>query len=84
MQPGGKFTEMNWKITIGGGVLVFLVGATFWAGAAYNRLDSIESQLREMHTQMGQIGEVPILKIRVETLELEVKRLVDQHDSGRR
>ncbi len=75
--------EMTWKVTVGGGVLIFLIGATFWAGAAYNRIDGIENQLREINTRMGTIGDIPIMKMEIEALKAQMKRQEDRDDSRR-
>ncbi len=80
MQPTSGGLDVTWKMTVGGGVAVFLVGATFWAGATYNRIDGMESELHVISTQMSQLGDLPILKMKVDTLEIEVTRLQTQRD----
>ena len=79
----GPRTEMTWRVTLGGALLVFFIGATFWAGATYNRIDGIEATLKTIGLQMSSLGELPVLKMKVESLEIEVQRLQTQRDRDR-
>jgi hypothetical protein len=84
VQPSeGKQNEVTWRVTLGGAILIFFIGSTFWAGATYNRIDGIEAALKTMSNQMGSLGELPVLKMKVESLEIEVQRLQTQRDRDR-
>lgn len=43
---------MNLKITLGSLGAAFVLGAIFWAGAAYNRLSSIENHMSSIDTKI--------------------------------
>ena len=84
MQPtDGKQSEVTWRVTLGGAILIFFIATTFWAGATYNRIDGIETALKAMSTQMATLGDLPVLKMKVESLEVEVQRLQTQRDRDR-
>ncbi len=84
MDPNdGKQSEVTWRVTLGSAILVFFIGATFWAGATYNRIDGIEAALKAMSSQMATLGDLPVLKMKVQSLEIEVQRLQTQRDRDR-
>lgn len=66
---------MNTRIAVGSGLIVFLVGAIFWAGATYNRMGNMEVALGEIKVALVALNKVPLLEMRITTLESEIKQL---------
>jgi hypothetical protein len=72
--------EQTWKLTLGGSVLVFLIGATFWAGSTYNRIDGIERQLTDISTRLARVDQLGVMEIKLETIQQQIKELQDRED----
>jgi len=72
-QQGGSV-----KVAIGGGVAVFLIGAVFWAGATYNRVQGIESQLSQIQAQISKLGDFQAIEERVAEHQRRIDKLEDQ------
>ncbi len=53
-----EWKEAPVRIAIGSGAAVFLMGAIFWAGATYNRVEGIETRLANIETQLSKLGDV--------------------------
>lgn len=72
----------NLKVAIGSGVLIFLTGSVFWAGAAYQRITSIESHLINIDSQMATFAEtqsnINNLREQLKESQHRVERLEDQ------
>jgi len=62
------------KVALGSGVAVFLIGAIFWAGATYNRVQGIEIQLNQIQAQISKLGDFQA----VEERSLEQGRRLDK------
>lgn len=72
---------MNVKLAVGGGLIVFLIGAIFWAGATYNRMGNIETAVGEIKVSLQALNQVPILEMRVKTLEEQLQQMkLDQRE----
>lgn len=73
---------MNVKLAVGGGLIVFLIGAIFWAGATYNRMGNIESAVGEIKVSLHELNQVPLLEMRMKTVEeqLQQMRLDERED----
>lgn len=71
---------MTLKIAVGSGVLVFLVGATFWAGATYNRIDGIEKSVQELSLRIAKVGDIAIMQVRIDMQEQRIQRLESEED----
>ena len=63
---------MNLKITLGSLGAAFVLGTIFWAGAAYNRLSSMELHMASIDTKLSDIG---ALNERVSNQRDELERL---------
>ncbi len=63
---------LNLKIALGGVGSAFVLGAIFWAGAAYNRLSSIEVHMNSIDNK---ITDYSALVERVATSQQEIKSL---------
>lgn len=54
------------RVVISGAVAVFLIASTFWAGATYNRVDSMDRSLTELRLTVGRAidgqNEIPLLQ----------------------
>lgn len=61
------------KVAIGSGAAVFLISAIFWAGATYNRVQGIETQLGQIQFQLSKFGNFQSLEERT----LEHQRRLD-------
>lgn len=74
--PAKAITEahipVNLRLALGGG---FLVGAIFWAGATYNRMGNMESALGDIKTAILALNKVPILEMKIDQLQGQVKAL---------
>lgn len=75
-----------WAKTALGGTLALILGAAFWAGAAYQRFAAIEVELMGIHSDIGKLvdGQADIKLVinneqeqqkRIEKLEDEVRQL---------
>lgn len=81
-----KFPEAtgagNVKVILGSGAAIFLLGAIFWAGAAYNRLDGMEHQLTSISATLGtvsnRVGDIDSLKVQQVENERRIGKLEDQ------
>jgi len=62
-------------LVIGIGTLTFFIGCTFWAGAAYNRLSSIESHMSSIDNKISDYG---TLSERVTQHSRDIDRLRDE------
>lgn len=51
------------------GVVVFAIGAIFWAGSTYNRISTIEQRLTEIKLAIPDSGRVIRLELDVEDLK---------------
>jgi len=70
------------RVAIGSGVAVFLMGAVFWAGATYNRVQGIELQLNQIQAQISKLGDFQAIEERtieqgrrIDSLEQQVRQL---------
>lgn len=54
------------RVAIGSGVAIFPIASTFWAGATYNRVDSMAQSLTELRLTVARAidgqSELPLLK----------------------
>lgn len=50
--------KVIFKVTIGTAVSAFLMGAIFWAGAAYNRLASMEAHMSSIDQKIDGYGQL--------------------------
>ena len=62
-------------MVIGGTMMIFFLGCTFWAGAAYNRLSSIESHMSSIDSKISDYG---TLSERVTQHSRDLDRLQDK------
>ncbi len=72
--------EQTWKITIGGTVLIFFIGATFWAGSTYNRIEGIEKQLTDISGRLSRVDQLDVMKNQLESIQQQMKELQDRQD----
>jgi hypothetical protein len=77
VRPEGEGSVLNWKITLGGS---FMVMAIFWAGAMYNRMGNMESAIADIKQSLAPLGEVAILKVKLQTLTEQVDEFRRQHE----
>ena len=50
--------KVSLKIAAGGLGSAFLLGVIFWAGAAYNRLSSMENHMASIDSKLSDIGAI--------------------------
>lgn len=66
------------RVVIGSGVAVFLIAAVFWAGATYNRVQGIETQLGLIQSQISKFGDFQATQERVVEQGRRIEKLEDQ------
>lgn len=66
------------RVAIGSGVAVFLIAAVFWAGATYNRVQGIETQLGAIQAQISKFGDFQATEQRVNDQQRRLDKLEDQ------
>ena len=66
------------KIALGSGAAVFLIGAIFWAGATYNRVEGIEVQLNQIQAQISKLGDFQAIQERSLEQGRRLDKLEDQ------
>jgi len=66
------------RIAIGSGMAVFLMGAIFWAGATYNRIQGIESHLLSIDAAISKIGNIQTIDERTSETQRRLDKLEDQ------
>ena len=71
------------KVAIGAGTAVFLIGAIFWAGATYNRVQGIEVQLNAIQAQISKLGDFQAMEERSLEQGRRLDKLEDQMRQGR-
>ena len=64
--------DLNFKIALGGLGSAFMLGTIFWAGAAYNRLSSMELHMASIDSKLSDIS---ALNERVANQREELDRL---------
>jgi len=71
------------KVAIGSGVAVFLIAAVFWAGATYNRVQGIETQLGAIQAQISKFGDFQATQERVAEQGRRIDKLEEQFNRQR-
>ena len=66
------------KLAISSGILIFAIGAIFWAGATYNQIGDIEKQLTVVDMKLGTLQTVPVLQRDVDEHERRLQKVEDQ------
>ena len=65
-------------------VTLFLIGATFWAGSTYNRIEGIEGELKDMNIRLGKVGDLSVMRYQINELQKQIAYLQEIQDSERR
>ena len=73
LEFGGNGT----KAVLSGAVSIFLLGAVFWAGATYNRVQAIETHLISIDTAISKIGNIQAIDERTQNIERRLDRMED-------
>lgn len=66
------------SITIASGGAVFVIASIFWAGATYNRVQGIETQLGVIQAQISKLGDFQALQERSVEQQRRLDKLEDQ------
>ena len=56
----------------------FMIGAIFWAGATYNRVDAIEGRLASIEASISKIGNVQLIDERTVQTQTRLDNLEEQ------
>lgn len=67
------------RVIIGSGLVAFLVGAIFWAGATYDQVVQIQSRLQKIETQLTRIGDINSIEQRGTDNERRIERLEEEN-----
>jgi hypothetical protein len=63
------------RIALGSGMVIFLVGMVFWAGATYNRIQGIESHLLSIDAAVSKIGDIQAIQERTNETQRRLDKL---------
>ena len=70
---------MTLEAILGSGLFIFLLGSVFWAGATYNRISKIESDVVDLKDQIAKflssISDFAGIRERVDGHEKRIERL---------
>lgn len=78
MPPEDNEQSHGTHVAIGSGVAIFLIGAIFWAGATYNRVQGIEAQLSAIQSQISKLGDMQAVVVRQEDDQRRLDKLEEQ------
>ena len=56
----------------------FMIGAIFWAGATYNRVDAIEGRLANIEMSIAKVGNIQLIDERTVETQKRLDKLEDQ------
>ena len=65
------------RIAIGSGMAVFLMGAIFWMGATYNRIQAIETHLLSIDAAVSKIGDLQTVEEKTNETQRRLDKLED-------
>jgi hypothetical protein len=73
-----EFTRTGTKAVVSGAVSIFILGAVFWAGATYNRVQGIETHLINIDVTMAKLGDLQTLEERTADMQRRLDKLEDK------
>lgn len=66
------------RFLIGSVGSAFMIGAIFWAGATYNRVDAIEGRLANIEMSIAKVGNIQLIDERTVETQKRLDKLEDQ------
>ncbi len=81
---GGSQTSIKVLVAlIGSGILALLIGAIFWMGSTYTRIQGIELHLSSIDTVVSKMGDIQVIEQRIADHERRLGNLEGEIYGGR-
>lgn len=77
------YKAMSLRVLIGSAALIFVISTVFWAGATYNRVEGIESQLSKIGEKLDKLSTIDVVNERTLRDEQRITRLEEEHEKDK-